>query len=81
MAADCEFWSETEYRYWMTGHIHHRAIQEYPGCLVESFRVLASNDAWSQNRGYRSGRGRSAIVMHREFGEVARYTVNPNMLA
>ncbi len=81
MAADCEFWSETVYRYWLTGHVHHLKITEYPGCTVESFRVLGPNDAWSQNKGYRSGRGMNAIVLHRDFGEVARYTVNPRMLS
>ena len=50
-------------------------------CRVESFRVLAPNDAWAENKGYRPQRDMKAIILHRDFGEVARHIVNPNMLA
>lgn len=75
-----EDWGETEYRYCWTGHIHHDSVKEYPGCKVESFRVLGPNDAHHAGKGYRSGRDMKAIILHREFGEVARHTVNPEML-
>ena len=67
------------YRYWLTGHIHTQKQFEFPGCLVESFRVLAPQDAWASNKGYRSGRDMKAIVYHIDFGEVSRVTVNPEM--
>lgn len=73
-------WGESEYRFWWTGHVHHDATKEYPGAKVESFRVLAAKDAWHTEKGYRSGRDMKAIVLHREFGEVARHTFNPAML-
>jgi hypothetical protein len=77
MAADrARDWGETEYRYWMTGHIHHDTLKEYPGVKVESFRTLAAKDAYAAWGGYRSGQDSKCIVMHKEYGEVERHTVN-----
>ncbi len=82
-----ESWGRTSYRYWYTGHIHHaktqvhNGAQDYQGCTVESFRVLAAGDAWSHSKGYRALRDMKLIVQHREFGEVERHTCNPRMMA
>ncbi len=78
-----EEWGDSLYRYWWTGHIHHQKImaKDYTGVSVESFRVLAPNDAWGDNKGYRPISDMKALILHRDFGEVARYTVNPRMLA
>ena len=67
---------ETEYRYWLTGHIHHEKSVDLRNCKVESFRTLAARDAWHSNSGYRSMRDMKAIVFHREYGEDERYTVS-----
>jgi hypothetical protein len=81
-----EQWGRTKFRYWYTGHIHHRKSastvpqsQDYSGCSVESFRVLCPPDAWAAQKGYRPIRDMKAILLHSEFGEVARHTVNPDM--
>lgn len=77
MAVDAkDMWSDTEYRYWYTGHIHHLSIKEYPSCVVETFRTLASKDAWHAASGYRSGQDMKAITLHKEYGEIARNTVS-----
>jgi hypothetical protein len=73
-------WGETEYRYWWTGHIHHESKKDYTGCSAESFRVLCPSDAYAANAGYRTGRDMKAIILHKEYGEVARHVVNPRML-
>jgi hypothetical protein len=81
MAADRpEMWGSSKYRYWFTGHIHNQQIKEFAGCTVESFNTLAPNDAYAANGGWRSRQNMKAIVLHKEFGEVARHTVNPQML-
>ena len=81
MAADRpKDWGETKYRYWWTGHVHTDTMKDFVGCRVESFRVLPPEDAWAANKGYRSMSDMKAIVLHKEFGEVARHTVNPAML-
>ncbi len=76
-------WGNSLYRYWWTGHIHHQKVmaKDYTGVSVESFRVLCPNDAWGDKKGYRPIPDMKAIILHRDFGEVARYTVNPRMLA
>lgn len=86
MASDRrEAWGRTAHRYWWTGHIHTRkkkdfTAQDFSGCSVESFRILAPLDAWAAQKGYRSIRDMKSIVLHREFGEVMRHTVSPTML-
>ncbi len=87
MASDMpDAWGRTKHRYWWTGHIHHAKSksmvdqgQDYNGCSVESFRVLCPPDAWAAGKGYRPIRDMKCILLHREFGEVARHTVNPDM--
>lgn len=77
MASDrAEDWGQTQFRYWLTGHIHHDSKKEYPGVTVESFRTLAARDAYAAWGGYRSGQDSKCIVYHKDFGEVERHTVN-----
>jgi hypothetical protein len=74
-----EEWGRTEHRYWWTGHIHHDTTKDFEGCRVESFRVLPPSDAWATQKGYRSRRDMKSIILHSEYGEVARHTVTPSM--
>ena len=77
MATDrSQEWGETEFRYWYTGHIHHDTKKEYSGCTVETFRTLAAKDAYASWGGYRSGQDSKCIVLHKDFGEVERHTIN-----
>ena len=77
MSVDCEdIWSSTKYRYWYTGHIHHQSVKEFPSCVVETFRTLAGKDSWHSASGYRSGQDMRAILLHKEYGEITRNTVN-----
>lgn len=81
MAADQpEMWGRTTYRYWYTGHIHHDTKKEYAGVTQESFRTLAAKDAYATWGGYRSGQDSKCIVLHKDFGEVERHTVNLAMV-
>jgi len=73
-------WGDTEFRYWWTGHIHHDSVKDYNGVRCESFRVLAPADAYAANLGYRTGRDMKSIILHKDYGEVARNIVNPKML-
>ncbi len=69
-------WGASEFRYFLTGHEHHEARKEYSGCIVESFRTLAAKDNYAYSGGWRAGRDSKALVIHEEFGEVERHTVN-----
>lgn len=80
MAADrAKDWGESEYRYWLTGHIHHESRKEYAGVTVESFGTLAAKDAYATNGGWRSSRSMQAIVYHADMGECARAKVHAEM--
>lgn len=74
-----EEWGAAEHRYWYIGHVHHSRKIELRGCVVESFRTLAAKDAWHAAKGYRSGRDMNAIVLHKDFGEIARYRCDIRM--
>jgi hypothetical protein len=77
-----EDWGASKQRYWYTGHVHHQRKFEPTGsnCLVESFRIMASRDAWHQGEGYRAGREMQSILLHSEYGETGRTIVTPDML-
>lgn len=70
-----EAWGRTEHRVWITGHIHHETVKEFPGCRVKSYPTLAPRDAWHAGQGYRSGRDVRLEVWHRELGERYRHIV------
>jgi hypothetical protein len=81
MAADRpEDWGNTKHRYWYTGHVHNTTVKEFPGVVCESFRTLAAKDAFAAGHGYRAGRDMRCIVLHKEYGEVARQRCDISML-
>jgi hypothetical protein len=43
--------------------------------IVETFRTLASSDAWHHHSGYRSGQDMKCDVIHREYGRTNRHVV------
>jgi hypothetical protein len=69
-------WGSTKYHFWLTGHIHQDKVIENGGCKVESFRSITGRDAWTNSKGFFSGRDLKAIVYHKEFGEIERYIVS-----
>ena len=76
MAADQpKLWGAADYRYWLTGHIHHDTLKEYAGVVVESFRTLAAKDAYAAWGGYRSGRDSKCLIVSKDGGIVERYIV------
>lgn len=79
-------WGNTKHRYWYTGHVHHRSAsdtiqraKDFNGCSVESFRVLAPPDAWAAQKGYQPIRDMHSIILHKDYGEVSRNRVSPEM--
>ncbi len=77
MATDArKQWGDAEFCVWHTGDIHHLTRKEFPGCVVESHRTMATQDAWHKRMGYRAAQSLSSVTYHREFGEVTRHTVS-----
>lgn len=70
----------TEYAYCHVGHMHHKHIKETTTMIVEQHQTLAAKDAYSSRGGWLSKRSASVITYHRQFGEIARNTITPEML-
>jgi hypothetical protein len=76
MAADRPVaWGQTTHRYWLCGHLHHKIVKEHPGCVIEVYNTLATQDAWHAAEGYRSRQGACCEVYSAQGGRVAKYEV------
>jgi hypothetical protein len=81
VAADCRgIWSEVDFVYCDTGHVHHQQILETRTCICESHNSLAPGDSYNYGHGYRSGRNLKSITYHRYYGEIGRSVVNTNRI-
>ncbi len=77
MATDqAEAWGSAKFRTWLTGHVHHDSRKDFSGCTVETFRTLAAKDAYAYSHGWRAGQDSKALVVHKDYGEVERHTIN-----
>ena len=70
-----EDWGASKYRYWLTGHVHHKSRIEKPGFKIESFGILAPGDRWAVTEGYLATRQMESIVWSPKYGEVGRRTI------
>lgn len=75
-----EMWGRTKYRVIHTGHVHHDHIKEHAGLTTETHRILAPKDEYAASGGWRSRQSMKSIIYHKQFGEVGRNTVTPEML-
>jgi len=74
-----KMWGNTTKRAIHCGHLHHIDEREHNGVTVVQHPTLAARDAHSARHGYISGRSAKVISYHKEFGEVARSTITPEM--
>lgn len=80
-AHDCKsVWSECDFVYIDTGHVHHQQILETRTAVCESHNSLTAGDSYNYGHGYRSLRNIKAITYHKDFGEIGRNIVSINML-
>ena len=75
-----EVFGRTKFSYCHMGHLHHIDVKETNLMIVEQHRTMAPGDAYSSSHGYLSGRSAPVITYHKDFGEVGRITVTPEML-
>lgn len=82
MAADePKSWGDAEFRHWYVGHFHNDSThifsgKDMQGCKVETFRTIVGREGYAHEAGYRSPQDGKAIVLHKDYGEIERYTVN-----
>lgn len=75
-----KMWGDTHYRYCHTGHRHHVEEKEHSGMYVIQHATLAARDAYAARGGWQSNRLVYAITYHKDYGQVARNTIVPEML-
>lgn len=73
-------WGRTIYRYAHMGHQHHYYEKEHNGMTVAQHPTLASRDAYAARGGWFAVRATNAVTYHAEFGQVARFTITPEMV-
>lgn len=75
-----KIWGDTTKRYAHMGHQHHVHEKEYSGMLITQHSTLAARDSYAAQGGWMSERQVTAITYHRDWGQVARNTITPEML-
>jgi len=75
-----EVFGRTKFSYAHLGHLHHIEVKETNLMTVEQHRTLAAKDAYASRGGWLSGRSASVITYHKEYGEVGRVTLTPEMI-
>lgn len=74
-------WGRTKSRYAHMGHQHHYFERENNGMTVAQHPTFAARDAYASRGGWFAARATNAITYHSEYGQVARYTVTPEMVS
>jgi len=74
-------WGTTGRRYIHTGHMHHKHEREHNGVTVIQHPTIAARDAYAARGGWVADREMTGITYSADFGQVARSTVCPEMLA
>jgi hypothetical protein len=76
-----EQFGRTKHAYAHIGHNHSSQHVESPLMIVEQHRTLAAPDAYASSHGFMSGRSASVVTYHKEYGEVARLSISPEMVS
>lgn len=74
-----EVFGRTKHCYAHMGHMHHAHLIETNLMIVEQHRTLAAPDSYASRGGWLSGRSASVITYHKQYGEVLRYTIPPEL--
>lgn len=74
-----EVFGRTKFSYGHMGHLHHRDVKETNLMVVEQHRTLAAHDAYASRGGWISGREAQCITYSKEYGEVGRIVISPDM--
>ncbi|MFY4709952.1 hypothetical protein [Burkholderia glumae] len=74
-------WGDTSKRICHVGHRHHVEEREHSGMLVVQHPTIAARDAYAARGGWFAERSATAITYHRDFGQVARHTIVPEMFS
>lgn len=76
-----ELYGRSKYAYAHIGHLHSDEGRKTGLMYVERHETLAAPDAYAAGGGWLSGRSAKVITYHRDYGEVGRATLRPEMVA
>lgn len=75
-----KIYGRTVHSYAHLGHLHHDHILETNLMKVERHRTLAAPDSYASRSGYMSGRDAKVITYDKDYGEIARLTISPDLV-
>lgn len=75
-----EVFGRTKFSYGHMGHLHHDKVLETNLMHIEQHQTLAAPDAYASRGGWMSGRSAKVITYSKEYGEVGRMTLTPDMV-
>lgn len=76
-----ELYGRAKHSFAHVGHLHSDEGRKSGLMYVERHETLAAPDAYSAGGGWLSGRSAKVITYHKDFGEVGRLTLRPEMVA
>ncbi len=76
-----EMFGASKYAFAHVGHLHSDEGRKSALMYVERHETLAAPDAYAAGGGWLSGRSAKVITYSRQYGEVARATLRPEMVA
>lgn len=66
-------WGACEFRFIWAGHFHAKKVLDIMGTIVTIWPTLAAPDKWHTDKGYRSAKEMTAVVLHRDFGKIEEH--------
>jgi hypothetical protein len=75
-----QIYGRCDHAYGHVGHLHSDAVHESSLMRTERHRTLAAPDAHASLGGWLSKRDAKVITYHKDFGEVSRITLSPQMV-
>lgn len=75
-----EIFGRCRYSYGHVGHLHSDEVKEGNLMKVERHRTLAPSDSYAAGGGWLSGRDAKVSIYHRQYGEVSRLILSPEMV-
>lgn len=76
-----DVFGRTEFSYGHMGHKHSKDVKENNLMIIEQHQTLAASDAYASAGGWMSQRSAQCITYHKEYGEVSRVRITPEMVA
>jgi hypothetical protein len=68
-----EYWSNSNYIEFHTGHLHHEIVKEYQKIKVRTIPSLCAASAWSKLKGFNSVRESQSFIWHPTKGNIAQF--------